>query len=100
MDKKEWTESFKRPEWQKRRLKILERDNWTCLLCGSKKKTLTVHHSYYDYKLKPWEYENYTLFTLCADCHEKEQKTVDASLSEIHDLLYDLPLLSNAYDCI
>jgi 5-methylcytosine-specific restriction endonuclease McrA len=32
------------PRWQRRRLEILQRDEFTCQKCLSKDKTLHVHH--------------------------------------------------------
>ncbi len=66
-------EKLKDPRWQKIRLKILERDNWTCQNCGDKESTLNVHHRYYKPKLEPWEYPEESLITLCEECHEFEK---------------------------
>lgn len=47
---------------------------------------LNVHHKYYVRGKKPWEYDDDTLVTLCADCHKKrhaeEQIPVYKSLAE------------------
>ena len=64
-----YSELLKHPKWQKKRLKILERDKFQCRSCEQTDKTLHVHHLYYDYKLKPWEYEDEDLMTLCEYCH-------------------------------
>jgi hypothetical protein len=37
---------LKHPEWQKKRLKVLEAAEFECATCGSKDKTLHVHHRY------------------------------------------------------
>lgn len=66
-----YLELLKDPRWQRRRLEILERDGWKCTSCGDDKKTLHVHHKFYDGR-KPWEYEPEALATLCVDCHAKE----------------------------
>ena len=65
-----YSELLKHPKWQKKRLKILERDKFQCRSCEDDSKTLHVHHLYYDYKLKPWEYSDDDLVTLCEDCHD------------------------------
>lgn len=57
------------PRWQKKRLEIFERDNWTCQNCGDKKQTLVVHHKMYLPGLEPWEYPSKYLTTFCSDCH-------------------------------
>lgn len=64
-------EKLKDPRWQKKRLEILERDKWTCLICDSKDKTLHVHHGYYKRGVDPWDYPDWSLKTLCSPCHEK-----------------------------
>ena len=65
-----YSELLKSPKWQKKRLEILERDEFKCQACGEKEKTLHVHHVIYDNSLKPWEYSNWKLITLCEDCHK------------------------------
>lgn len=63
-------ELYKSPEWQKKRLSILERDSWTCQCCYDKSNELNVHHTLYKSGKKPWEYEDFLLITLCKNCHE------------------------------
>lgn len=66
---------LKDPRWQRKRLEILERDDWTCRHCGDNKNPLHVHHWYYlsfQADRKPWEYPNMALVTLCEDCHKAE----------------------------
>ena len=58
------------PRWQRKRLEIMNEDNFTCQICGDKVSTLTVHHIRYIKGLKPWEYSNSLLITLCNDCHD------------------------------
>jgi 5-methylcytosine-specific restriction endonuclease McrA len=59
------------PYWQRRRLEILSRDDFKCTKCGCDDLPLHIHHDYYEYGLKPWEYEDEYLRTLCEDCHEE-----------------------------
>lgn len=63
---------LKDPRWQKKRLEILERDNWECQICGDNESTLIVHH--YKYSGEPWEVEDKYLKTLCEDCHDSEHQ--------------------------
>ena len=65
----DYKDQLKHPKWQKKRLEILNRDEFTCQLCKSTEKTLHVHHLYYDYKKRLWEYKNETMVTLCEECH-------------------------------
>ena len=68
-----YSEKLKSPKWQKKRLEILNRDEFRCKLCGDEKSTLHVHHKIYEYGNDPWNYNNSLLVTLCADCHETEE---------------------------
>lgn len=67
-----YKEKLKDPRWQKKRLKILERDNWKCRCCTDDLKMLVVHHLVYYSNRDPWEYEDDELITFCEDCHEYE----------------------------
>lgn len=55
------------PRWQKKRLKILERDNWSCTKCGDAENELHVHHK--KYTGEPHEAPDDYLETLCRHCH-------------------------------
>lgn len=70
--RKTYAELLRSPLWQKKRLKIFERDNFTCQYCGSKERELQVHHRIYHKGVKPWEYDDSELITLCDRCHEVE----------------------------
>lgn len=65
-----YAEKLKDPRWQKKRLEVLQRDQWACRLCDATDKTLHVHHRIYLPYRDPWEYDEAFLETLCADCHE------------------------------
>ena len=65
-------EKLKSPKWQKKRLEILNRDEFTCTMCNSKEKTLHVHHKVYIFDKDPWDYEEQYYITLCEDCHFEE----------------------------
>lgn len=82
----DYKEQIKSPKWQKRRLEILNRDNFTCQICGSTDRMLHVHHTYYEKGKKIWEYGDDQLITLCEDCHEYEH-AIDDSIS---DLLWNI----------
>ena len=63
------------PQWSRKRSLILSRDNNRCKNCGDNKK-LQIHHRQYQYNnitnalVKPWEYDNKYLITLCESCHK------------------------------
>jgi|DEB0MinimDraft_6_1074348.scaffolds.fasta_scaffold02477_3 hypothetical protein len=63
-----YKEKLKDPRWQKKRLEILNRDEFTCVCCGDDESTLHVHHL--SYNGDPWETERNQLETLCEACHE------------------------------
>lgn len=75
MSEKTYSDRLRDPRWQERRLRIFERDDWTCQSCGACKTDgipLHVHHLKYFPKLKPWEYDHFYLVTYCEKCHETE----------------------------
>jgi len=73
-----YSELLKLPSWQKRRLEILNRDNFTCqnFFCKHKgtgiEVEVQVHHIDYWSGKNPWEYPDELLITLCKDCHKLE----------------------------
>lgn len=58
------------PRWQKKRLEILNRDEFSCKYCNNTEKTLHIHHIRYG--KEPWDVPNKYLITLCEDCHNAE----------------------------
>lgn len=66
----DYKEQLKHPKWQKKRLEIMQRDNFQCQCCFSKEDTLTVHHKKYIDGKSAWEYPDNLLITLCEDCHQ------------------------------
>lgn len=64
-----YSEKLKHPFWQKKRLEILQRDNWCCQLCSDNNTNLQVHHKVYISGREPWDYENEVLITVCQHCH-------------------------------
>jgi hypothetical protein len=71
---KTYAEKLLDPKWQKKRLKVMERDDFACCLCKDKDATLNVHHSYYLKGNEPWDYPDESLVTVCAPCHKKVEK--------------------------
>lgn len=71
------------PRWQKKRLEILQRDNFTCKYCAATDKTLHVHHKHYIYGQDPWDYREDWLITLCAECHEIETETMREAIADL-----------------
>jgi len=73
-----YSDQFKDPRWQRRRLEILSRDEFSCQWCQSKDSTLHVHHKRYVKGRKVWEYSDDELVTFCDECH-KEWHRMDES---------------------
>jgi len=87
-----YSDKLKDVRWQKRRLEILNRDQWKCTLCGDDKSQLHVHHE--KYTGEPWDAPNRALKTVCEDCH--------GLLHNIKDLDYVAKVLkikNNMGDC-
>lgn len=65
-----YSEQLSSPKWQRKRLEVFERDNFTCLSCGATGEQLQIHHVNYVYGKLPEDYETSELITLCKECHE------------------------------
>lgn len=78
-----YKDQIKHPKWQKRRLEIMDKDNFSCQICGDTENTLNVHHLHYHKGRDIWDYEDWELITLCDGCHEKEHSTIEDILSRI-----------------
>ena len=78
-----YTELLRDPRWQRKRLEVMERDNFSCVECGGADRTLNVHHLYYAKGRKPWEYETGSLQTLCEPCHRR----ITALGAEVHQTI-------------
>lgn len=79
-----YSEKLRHPLWQKKRLQILQRDDWACRSCGTKTKNLQVHHIVYCGKgTNPWDYADDLLQSLCEDCHEIRQELTDKAANAL-----------------
>lgn len=72
---KKYIEKLKDPRWQKKRLEVLNRDEWCCQHCYDNESTLCVHHKKYLPGKEPWDYPLEYFITLCESCHEEETET-------------------------
>lgn len=86
-----YSEKLKDPRWQRKRLEILQRDNWCCTKCGNKEATLHVHH--FQYSGEPWEIDSSLLVTLCKHCHKIIEWYKDLTFIKI------VKLTKRAYAC-
>ena len=85
-----YQEQLKSPKWQKKRLEILERDEYTCQNCGETENELHVHHLFYLRNLKIYEYPDKFYITLCKDCHEKIHDETEMLYKEIVNHLHEI----------
>jgi len=75
----EYSEKLKDPRWQRKRLEIMQRDEFACNSCGDTDSTLNVHHKTYRKGADPWDYDDENFSTLCQSCH----KSIHADLYQI-----------------
>ena len=66
---KTYSEKLRDPKWQKKRLEVLQRDEFCCQLCLDTTTELQVHHLSYEKNKEPWEYDNSNFETYCKHCH-------------------------------
>ncbi len=67
----DYSEKFKDPRWQKKRLEMFQDAGWKCERCDSKTETLNLHHKFYKPNTDPWNYENHWFMVLCDECHKE-----------------------------
>lgn len=91
-----YAEKLKDPRWQKKRLEIFSRDEFTCNSCGCKDKTLHLHHKYYRPKTVIWDYPDDALVTLCEDCHSEATDYITAFDSQFKTFFAPSELLDLA----
>lgn len=79
---KEFSDQYKHPKWQKKRLEALESAEFACQKCYDSESQLHVHHKQYIKGRKVWEYETSELAVLCEGCHQDAHRDKDL-LSEL-----------------
>jgi 5-methylcytosine-specific restriction endonuclease McrA len=78
-----YSQKLKDPRWQRKRLEVLSRDEFTCRICKSTENTLHVHHIRYIKGREPWEYREFYFVTLCQHCHETEENELKKSVMKM-----------------
>lgn len=81
-----YSDQLRDPRWQRKRLEILNRSDFSCEECGAKDRTLNVHHKQYRKGAKPWEYSDYELASLCEQCHQLRHLYQDEVVGCMADL--------------
>jgi hypothetical protein len=95
-NKTDYAEKLRDPRWQKKRLEVFERDEWTCQDCTAINQPLHIHHKYYEYGKDPWDYPLDALVTLCDSCHKtistfnksQDQNLLHAIKKTFYDPIY------------
>lgn len=77
MAKLTYKEQLLHPNWQRKRLEVLERAEFKCESCYDGESTLHVHHKRYLKGRMAWEYEHNELMALCVSCHEEHHANGD-----------------------
>lgn len=80
----EFFAKYKHPNWQEKRLKVMDEAGFQCSHCGDKDSTLNVHHISYLKNRDPWEYENKELLCLCEGCHAEMHAMEDRLKDALH----------------
>jgi len=99
--RKTYSEKLRDPRWHKKRLEILNRDEWMSKFATS--NTLHVHHRRYVRGAEPWDIPNKILITLCESCHQEEtilmRKNEELLVAIIKEKFFgkDLEVLANAF---
>lgn len=83
MGKMTYGEQLKHPNWQRKRLEVLQGAEFSCANCGDAETTLHVHHKRYVKGRMAWEYDEYELEVLCEPCHSERHEH-----HELLDLLF------------
>lgn len=88
------------PKWQKKRLEILQRDDFKCLHCECDDKELHVHHRWYEFGKDIWDYPDQCFETLCHECHKLIEECIKENMSYINLELRKSVIDQYDYTCI
>ncbi|HOY33472.1 MAG TPA: HNH endonuclease [Bacteroidales bacterium] len=93
-----YAEQLKSPKWQKKRLNIMERDQFRCQDCGSIDDQLHVHHLFYLQGKKAWDYPDEFYITLCDKCHIGVHTQTELLYKEIAKYVKQTKYIGNLQD--
>lgn len=77
MARMEYRQQLLHPQWQRKRLQVMEHCGWKCGRCGDTETTLNIHHVEYRRGALAWEYELDEFECLCIHCHAIEHGKAD-----------------------
>jgi hypothetical protein len=92
-----YSEKLRDPRWQQKRLRIFERDGWSCQRCHSTANTLHVHHRRYLPDAEPWDYPEKLLVTLCEFCHQQETDEMRQAIYDLQTAIQDAWLATDVF---
>lgn len=95
-----YAKKLQNPLWQKKRLEILQRDEFKCLHCGCDDKELHVHHRWYQFGKDIWDYPDTCFETLCFECHEYIEMCIKSSTSDMQLIVRKTLLAQDDFDVI
>lgn len=95
-----YSKKLQNPQWQKKRLEILQRDEFKCIHCGCDDKELHVHHRWYQFGKDIWDYPDTCFETLCYECHEYIEMCIKDSTTDMQILIRKTLLNQDDYSCI
>lgn len=95
----EWKDQYKHPQWQKKRLEVLDVAGYACERCYDNESQLHVHHKRYVKGRMIWEYGNDELSVLCSECHEithAEKDVIGHMFASLHSSAIEdlIPLIA------
>jgi hypothetical protein len=98
MTHKEYFNLLNNPLWIKFRHIILSKKGYKCEQCGSK-KTLAIHHPYYEQDKNPWDYKPEEMEILCRRCHYKHHfSDLKKPSDSMKHRMFIIKRLSKEYD--
>lgn len=72
-----WSDQYRSPNWQRKRLEALEDADFACQNCGDGDSQLQVHHKRYVKGRAIWDYKVSELSVLCDECHKRAHAIKD-----------------------
>lgn len=96
----EYSQKLRDPRWQKMRLQVMNRDEFSCQFCGDPTTTLNVHHRWYVAGREPWDYPLDSLLTLCEVCHAEETASLRESEAYFVHVLKTAGAISLSFDAL
>lgn len=89
-----YLEKLRDPRWQKKRLEILNRDDFRCTVCGDTETELHIHHE--EYSGDPWDASTDKLRSLCKYCH----KVAEFHKKDYANCIISIKSISNLGDIV